>query len=298
MLAIAAKAQGQDDFDLWLYPTGFAIDPSTGLRDSTGAEERVFSIQPTRLASEPGVEVSAVWSPDGTVVAYGRVWGENAQLGLFRRTIGGGAERLILAEDDPYEQQLWPTDWTRDGKWLVFARGSWIGWVAADVLMVSPDGGTPTPLVTGPAVEHNGTVSPDGRWLAYVSDESGVDEVYVIPFAPAWPDRQIDPAAPSPRWRVSTAGGAAAVWSSDGTELFYCTPAGDIISVRTDTAGDFFRSDAGTPLFRAGFESGTNLQVLNDGQRFFITDILLDEDDPISVVLNWKSLLERRGGQR
>ena len=116
----------------------------------------------------------------------------------------------------------------------------------------------------------------------------------MIPFAPTWPDRQIDPAAPSPRWQVSIAGGESPAWNGDGTELFFVAPDGTIMSVRTDITSDVFRSDSGTPLFVAPWEAGSQFHALKDGQRFFVSDTTQDSSDPISVVLNWQGLLERR----
>ena len=162
-------------------------------------------------------------------------------------------------------------------------------------MLVPAEGGELTPLVAGRAGERDGAVSPDGRWLAYTSDETGVAEVYVIPFAPAWPGLTIDPESPSPRWRVSIAGGDGPVWGVDGTELYYGAQSGSIISVQADITGEVFRSDSGTPLFQASWEPGSTFQVLKDGQRFFLNDLTQIREEPLSVVLNWQGLLKRRG---
>ena len=101
--------------------------------------------------------------------------------------------------------------------------------------------------------------------------------------------------APSPQWRVSIAGGRAPAWNGDGTELFFPAPDGTIMAVRTDITGDDFRSGAGTPLFVVPWEAGLQFHALKDGQRFFVSDTTQNSSDPISVVLNWQGLLERRG---
>jgi dipeptidyl aminopeptidase/acylaminoacyl peptidase len=147
----------------------------------------------TRLTFEPGLEVRPVWSPDSTRVAYGR------QDGLFvQRADGVGAvERLLEGAAPPYS-------WSASGE--IFHT------VGNDVGVVSTDGGAAArTLLATPFNEQEPALSPDGRWLAYASDESGRFEVYVRPY----------PDVEAGRWQVSTNGGREPKWSADSSALYY-----------------------------------------------------------------------------
>ena len=125
---------------------------------------------------------------------------------MMRRADGTGTARTLLRSSFSFGQ----TFQTRDGKWVI-ARRSFFEAGKGDIYGIREGDSTLVPLVTGPASEVHPAVSPDGRWLAYASDESGTSEIYVRPF----------PDAASARWQVSTAGGFSPVWSHSGKELFY-----------------------------------------------------------------------------
>ena len=166
----------------------------------------------TRLTFHPDNDWAAIWSPDGTRVAYSSWRADVGNFNLFVQQAGGGAEpqRLTTSRN----RQL-PIDWHPDGKHIVFSehtRGT-----DADLILlpieITADGavkaGAPKPFLDGPANELNAHFSPDGKWLGYTSDETGRSEVHVRPFPGG-----------SGRWQVSTEGAEWVEWRAN-THLFY-----------------------------------------------------------------------------
>ena len=149
------------------------------------------------------------------------------------------------------------------------------------------DGGKPFPLMTSKFTEAQAQVSPDGRWIAYASDESGRFEVYVTQF----PQKR-------GRWQVSTTGGSQPWWRGDGRELFYLGPDQTLMSVAV-AADDAFQASVPTALFKANFPAVVpaywgNYCVTADGQRFLVCELLPEAaSTPINVVLNWTAALKK-----
>jgi hypothetical protein len=135
-----------------------------------------------------------------------------------------------------------------------------------DVMEVSLTGThTVTPLVRTPAAENNGVVSPDGRWLAYEANDSGIFEIYVRPY----------PDVASGRWQVSTAGGTRPLWSRDGRELFYVSPANGLMRVGVDRGASFAAAKPAMLLkdgsvFTAALFPFLSYDVSLDGERFLV----------------------------
>ena len=244
--------------------------------------------QETRLTTPPINPGAAVWSPDGQRVAFGVP--PPAAGGLYVKSLNGGKEELIL----PGTDALAPSDWSRDGRWLVYTENnSKTGadiWILADPLKPSADR-KPVPLVRGPSLESQGQISPDGKWLAYSSNESGISEVYLRPLNGAV-------LASAAAWQVSNSGGSEARWRSDGRELFFLqsvggTPRFRVFSVPISTAPN----PAGTPKPLFEFQAIGTIQQLNvflyspspDGQRFLVNGFVSDAPPSLDVVLNWGS---------
>jgi dipeptidyl aminopeptidase/acylaminoacyl peptidase len=170
-----------------------------------------------------------------------------------------------------------PTDWSADGKFVVFdshdPKTSWDLWVL-------PAGrtGSAMPFLQTEFAERHGRLSPDGRWMAYVSNESGVNEVYVRPF----------PDSSGGKWKVSTAGGGVPRWRRDGKELFYL--AGPKLMSVFVQPGSIFAASASQLLFetRASRTGEWSYDVAPDGQRFVI-NLAIDESvpPPVTIILNW-----------
>jgi Tol biopolymer transport system component len=173
--------------DIWLY------DVATGLR--------------TRFTFDPANDVSPVWSPDGSRVGF--VSTRNGVFGLYvKASSGAGNEELLV------DQVQAPASWSRDGRSLLyFERPTGPpGGSGLRVLPLSPDRKASVFLQTSFNVGV-ARFSPDGRWVAYQSNESGRNEVYVAPFP-----------GPGGKWQVSTAGGTFPRWRNDGRELYYLAP--------------------------------------------------------------------------
>jgi Tol biopolymer transport system component len=214
-----------------------------------------------------------VWTRDGDSVAY------FSRHDIYWRPLDGSgeAQRLLARDGTQY-----PMSWTKDGRALVFCDDH--ARTRSDIWMLPTSGDPrPRPLITTGAHEINARLSPDDRWLAYSSDESGQSEVYVRPF----------PNVEQGKWLVSTSGGGNPVWSRDGRKLFYIDGT-RIMSVSVTARGTIF--DAGTPefLFSGPFETGSpQFDVFPDGTFAMV------EADPdakpthVNVIVNWVEELKR-----
>jgi serine/threonine protein kinase len=164
------------------------------------------------------------WSADGRSIVYIGNAGSSGGTAMIRRADGTGGERRLLPSSFNFGQAFE----THDGKWVV-ARRTIFEEGAGDIFAARQGDSTLVPLATSPATETDPDVSPDGRWVAYGSDESGTSEVYVRPF----------PDAASARWQVSPAGGSDPVWSHSGRELFYIDGRNDLVTVEVHPGPGF-----------------------------------------------------------
>ena len=246
----------------------------TGIVDNTSAIV-VWSLAERallRLSFEPGLQYAAVWTRDGARVAYG------SPQGIFwRRADGtGSAEPLLLGSG------LNPSAWTSDGK-LIFSEGSTSN---GDIALLSVSGErTRMPLIATKFDEGRATLSPDGRWLAYQSNDSGRYEVYVRPF----------PDVESGKWPVSSGGGEDPRWSRDGRTLFYISGQKLLSSdVVTDPT---FISRPSQKVADLGDYQPTGIpfpfDVSPDGKRILLDRAFRRRSD-IVVVQNWLADVEQR----
>ena len=243
----------------------------------------------TRLTFEGRVSYP-VWTPDGKQIAFalGRAQGGSASNILTKPADGSGeTTQLTPAEND---RSLSPASWSPDAETLVFLEvGAGTSGTTTGDIGVLPLGGTGKPelLIDTPFGETNPKLSPDGRWLAYASNESGQSEVYVRPFP-----------ALDGKWQVSTDGGAEPVWSPQGGELFYRR--GDkMMVVSYETESTFTRSKP-VELFEGTYTwhpngVAANYDVSPDGQQFVMVQPVEGASavTQINVVLNWFEELER-----
>jgi eukaryotic-like serine/threonine-protein kinase len=223
------------------------------------------------------------WSADGRSVVYLAEVGTNGGTPAVRRADGTGGARTLVPRGRAWGQALQ----TRDGRWLLL-RSSFFEPGKGDIFGVRIGDTTLVPLVTGAAAEGDAAVSPDGRWLAYGSDESGVFEIYVRPF----------PDATSARWQVSAAGGTDPVWSRNGRELFYLGAQGEMMSVEVAPGAAFtisppkrlFSTAAYTPI-----PPVPSFDVSLDGKQFLmLRETTPTERNELVVVLNWVEEMKAR----
>ncbi len=229
----------------------------------------------TRLTFDPGDESCPIWSHIDDRLAICSMVGGDASIQLLDLT--GRTKQELLLGTEALEQ---PSDWSRDGEWMVYTRRESVAASQTDIWILSLADGKTRPFVDSPFEEEHGQISPDGRWIAYSLDESGWPEVYVQPF----PDG-------GRQWQVSTDGGAAPRWRGDGGELYYVAPDDRVMAVAMATGPGL---QAGTPaaLFRSRIRFSLNNQfdVTADGQRFLINEVLVDSSrEPMSLILNWNS---------
>ena len=175
-----------------------------------------------------------------------------------------------------------PKSWSPDGRFLMYAQLN--PGTAADLLAIPVDGERkPFVVVQSPANEDQGQFSPDGHWVAYTSNESGLSEIYVIPFPPS----------PSGgRWLVSKGGGVMPRWRRDGKELFYISPDSQMMAVDVST-NPVFQSGNPHALFQTdivdtGIRTGPmSWDIAPDGRFLIISETSTDAF--ITVVLNWRA---------
>jgi serine/threonine protein kinase/Tol biopolymer transport system component len=228
----------------------------------------------TRFTQTKGSETNPIWTSDGRHLVFDSNEGSGRVI-VRRAADGTGAAAVILGVPGGYPETLSP-----DGRYLVYHSA---GQLPKARLLPLAGGAPAAPLVpaAGPAVQvYNAEISPNGRWIAYQSDESGRFEVFVHPF----------PALTSAQWQVSVDGGAHPAWARDGRELFYIDSAGVLVSVTIREAPGF-GWDPAVPLFAAGsysVETARNYDVDADGRRFlFIRNVSTAARPTLSVVVNW-----------
>ena len=235
-----------------------------------------------RLALAPGASYSPVWSPDGRSVLSASYRG--AQWDLVRRGAANESEVAVLRPGPPRGLAQAATDWSRDGTWIIYqergegARDQW------DLAALEISTGKTMPLASSEHNEHQGQLSPDGSWLAYTSNESGRDEVYIQRF-PAMP----------PRLRVSTAGGSQPKWRGDGDELFYVDASQALRSVAVDRGASPLSLSASRTLFALGSAPATGFVFLSNydvdraGARFLVArpPEAQNVHQQLTIVVNW-----------
>ena len=249
-LAVSAPAPDAQSTDIWVF-------------DLVRGDGR-------RLVTNPALEFDPVWSPDGSQLVFNSR--RDGLMKLFVRAADGTGQEKLLVDDISG-----PADWSRDG-FLIYSRGG--------DLWRRPFGGDgkPFPFRKTESVESQGTFSPDGRWIAYRSDLSGRNEIYVSPFPSA-----------AGEFRISRDGGVSPRWNGDGSEIYFLAPDTTMMVASIGKPMDFTRPIT-RPLFATNLSLTRNNSyvVTMDGQRFLMP-VPLDPRNMfrITVAVNWTSRLRK-----
>jgi len=254
-IALSASPGAQVNRDIWL------IDAA-----------RSTSI---RFTSDPGVEANPAWSPDGSRLAFA----SGNPSGLQVQSLAGGDPELWV----PFQGVGSASDWSRDGRYILFWNVT--SQTGGDLWIVPAQGDhKPIAFANSAFNEQDGAFSPDGRWIAYSSDESGRFQVYVQPFPPT-----------GEKHPVSSAGGEQPRWREDGRELFFLAADGTMMAAPVRLSPRF-DADVAKPLFQTDIVMNGRKQyaVSSDGQRFLVNAAQpRASTGPITVVVNWLSTIEK-----
>jgi Tol biopolymer transport system component len=273
-VALALRTGSPGNLDIW------TIDIARNLRN--------------RVTSDPLSERSPVWSPDSTRIVFGggaRRVDEPEKAALFQIRANETATKEILFQADnlpsrpcgPLQCGLTPTDWSRDGRFVLYTFGGSFP-ATQDIWALPLSGERETfPVVHSEFAESQGVFSPDGRWVAYMTDETGQPNVYVQPFLRA-----------GGKYRISPNGGRNPHWRGDGKELFYLDADGAMTAVPV-AASDTFEVGSPTTLFQPGVISLNQMySVTRDGQRFLVNTRPQNATaTPLTVIVNWASTLKK-----
>ena len=229
-----------------------------------------------KLTFEGSFNQTPTWTPDGASVTFGSDQA-GASFDLWTKRADGSAQAALVVDQD---RALSAALWSQDGEWLVFRTGNDDAGIG-DILALRPGEDTaPVSLVATGFREQAPTLSPDGRWMAYSSNETGTYDVYVVPFPNA-----------SAKWAVSAGGGTEPLWSHGGRELFYRNGQGDMVAVRVETEPTFSVGPATVLFSAAEFRANLNHRQYDvapdDGRFLMLRPTGEDEVSDWILVLNF-----------
>jgi eukaryotic-like serine/threonine-protein kinase len=237
----------------------------------------------SRFTFDAATEDNPVWSPDGKLITFssGSLNADAVAFNLFRKVSSGAGNQEILLKTDLSKEA---TDWSNDGRFIIFQTYTqktggdiWVLPLAGDL--------KPYPLLETEFEETQAFFSPDGRWFAYTSNETGRTEVYVQSFPQT-----------GGKWLISTAGGSQPHWRGDGKELFYIAPDKTLMAVDINAG---FTLETSTPraLFTtqvSSYSAPSRYVVTADGHRFLINGPGGEASQtPVTVVMNWTAGLNK-----
>jgi Tol biopolymer transport system component/tRNA A-37 threonylcarbamoyl transferase component Bud32 len=258
-VSVSIPTQAGKGEDIWLY------DVARGLR--------------TRFTFGSGVARDALWSPDGSRIVFSS--NRKGHFDLYQKASSGAGSEEVLLEARPDKDAV---SWSPDGRSILYMTG-YAPTTGTDLFELPLSGDRkPIPFLNTQFNESSGRFSPDGRWVAYVSDESGRNEVYVTSFP-----------GPGGKWQSSVGGGSLPRWRHDGSEIFYLGPDNKLMAAAVNAKGSSFEVGAVKPLFQTHATAYRySYDVTPDGQRFLISTAPEQPGTaPITIVLNWAAGLKK-----
>jgi serine/threonine protein kinase/Tol biopolymer transport system component len=240
-----------------------------------------------RFTADRAANLISIWSPLGDRIVFDSRRDVHTRL-YVKPSNAAAADELLLSTG----KDIWANDWSRDGRFLLYSEQVAAGAMDLGVLPMDQSKGTrkPIPYLAGRFNKKQGQFSPDGRFVAYASDESGKFEIYVQPF----------PNAATGKWPISSGGGVEPRWSRNGSELFYLSGT-KLMAVDVKTEPNF-SAVAPHELFEVPVQSGWS----NDGHRWHVapdgTFLILTfppetSSYPTTVIVNWPELLKKAAGK-
>jgi len=238
----------------------------------------------TRLTYQDARTKFPLWSADGSSVMFDSI--RDGATSLYFKSASGAGDQQLLLKSTGGEPTA--TSASRDGRFLLYTVEN--PETKSDLWVLPLQGERkPAPFLRTEFNESSGQFSPDGHWIAYTSDESGSDEIYVREFSSGSAQGSGNAAG---RWLISKRGGTDPRWRGDGKELFYVASNGKLMSVDISPKPSF-EAGAPRPLFQLppGF---IGVEVTADGRRFLIgAPVALNAPAPFTVVLNWQSIFKK-----
>jgi serine/threonine protein kinase/Tol biopolymer transport system component len=250
--------------------------------------------QKTRFTFSPAFEVSAVWSPDGSRIIYNS--NVDGTFNLYQKATGNTAGETILLRSS---HDKTPRDWSRDGKYLLYEEFDPQS-THSDMFVLPLSGNRePIAFLQTEFNETDGRFSPDGRWIAYVSDESGQNEVYIRSFQE--PGAQTVPrkgVLSGLQRQVSSSGGDAPRWRGDGKEIYYFSADNKMMAADISIKDGAIVVGLVHPLFEVPSIVQlpvSDYDVTSDGKKFVINvPFERQNQTPLTLVVNWETKLKKR----
>jgi eukaryotic-like serine/threonine-protein kinase len=268
---VAVDIQTDNNRDVWM------IDLARGV--------------PSRITFDPAPDWTPVWSPDGSRIAFAS--GRNGPSRIYEKASSGVGSDTLMFKSTAGEI---PVSWSHDGRYIVFSRIKPAGSAAAGVdtwLLALTGEPKASPFIDSPFDKAQARISPDGRWIAYTTNDSGMYQIVVQSF----PDPNLG------RWQITAQGGIEPKWRRDGSELYYLAFDGNLMSVPVKEARAGRTFEAGTPavLFqtplpvsRTQTPRDRRYDVAPDGRFLFSVPAATSTGAPGTVVVNWASALDKK----